>query len=198
MTILSQQRLLLGLAAFFAAGSVAIVYWSLARIESGAIVPNDENHAGFMARVAEVQEQTAIDGTLATRLLRGPMVEKPPPKAPQLSTVKTRAKTKPVLKSPSDFGPRLKLVGTVIDSDSPVAIFLDSRGKSDAKGVGDQLELTPAGVTIQSIQSEQVTLLYQGRPLVVSLSKSSAAAASSRRSGPPTTKRRVNGRGRGQ
>jgi hypothetical protein len=63
------------------------------------------------------------------------------------------------------------LIGTIIQSDQNLAILADSSGKYDVKGIGEPLELSPEGITVESIQSEQVTLNYQGRRSVVQLDR---------------------------
>lgn len=66
----------------------------------------------------------------------------------------------------------LTLVGTLKENGRGFAILEDSTSKFDVKGVGEALELTPAGVTIKNIQAGEVTVMFQGRESVLTIDKS--------------------------
>ena len=101
------------------------------------------------------------------RSLRGPLYDPPPPPiaAPQVRPT-PRPKPTPTLPPLN-----LTLVGTIIDSEQSLAIIADAAGNFDVKGVGDSLELTPAGVRIGQIESEVITLEYQGRESTIRLDR---------------------------
>ena len=69
----------------------------------------------------------------------------------------------------------LTLVGTIIDSKGRLAIITDPSGKFDIKAAGEALELSPEGVTITKIASDQVTLSYQGKPWEVTLDRTATS-----------------------
>ena len=83
-------------------------------------------------------------------LLRSPL-EDPPPVQPR----REPPKAVPVKKPPPQLN--FTLLATMIDSQRSLATIADA-SKSDIKGVGETLSLSPAGVTIVSIESGQVTL----------------------------------------
>jgi type II secretory pathway component PulC len=75
------------------------------------------------------------------------------------------------------------LVGTIIESDQSLAIVADSSGKFDIKGVGESLELSPQGMTVKTIESERVTLQFQGRQSTVELDRSTKTAKAAKGDG---------------
>jgi type II secretory pathway component PulC len=113
---------------------------------------------------------------VVARQLRRPLYDPPappparPPKPPT-----------PVVAPAARPSPQLDvtLVGTIIEAENSLAILADSTGKFDVKGVGESLELSTEGITVQGIESEQVTLQYQGRRSTVTLDRSRKKAGSS-------------------
>ena len=198
MSIRHQQQLLYGLSAIFTLAVVGVAYWSAAKLDSDAILNSRKSNQPNRLAAEAILNQPAIDASVVTRTLRGPMTEAPKrPASPSIKTPLSPPK-KSIAQPKRPSGPKFKLVGTVIDSQSPVAILMDADGKTDAKGVGDPLNLTPKGVTIESIQAQQVTLRYLGKPTVLTMPKPSEAARNSQVSGPTPTKRSTGARGRGR
>ena len=71
----------------------------------------------------------------------------------------------------------MTLVGTIIDSQQSLAIIADSSGKFDVKGIGESLELAPAGVLVETIDSETVNLRFRGKVSTVKIDKKSSSAS---------------------
>lgn len=69
---------------------------------------------------------------------------------------------------------QLVLVGTVIDADRRLAILADSSGKVDIKGIGESLELEPAGIWVREIDAERVSVEFHGTRSDVTLDRSIA------------------------
>lgn len=176
----NQQRLLYAIAILCLVGTAGAVYWSTAAIGTAEVSSprptTTDLPAAPSASVAEVTPGQSI-----ARSLRAPLYDPPPSKPPPKKTVRQTPPPKPVK-------PKLKLtlVGTIIDANGSLAIIEDAQGKFDVKGEGDSLELTPAGVRIGQIDSDQITLQYQGAESTIRLEKKNAAK--------PSSNRRNNGR----
>ena len=65
----------------------------------------------------------------------------------------------------------MTLVGTIIETDDRIAMIADPNGKVDIKRVGESLELSPSGVVVEQIDSDRVTLRYNGAEAIVKLQK---------------------------
>jgi hypothetical protein len=64
---------------------------------------------------------------------------------------------------------RVSLVGTILESGRSKAIFIGPDGKLDLKGIGQDLELAPRGMRVESIQLASVILSYQGEIITLRL-----------------------------
>ncbi len=167
MDITNQRRCLLAIAVGLFVGTAGAIGWSLRRIDTSSPVTNVGR--GQQLQPAVIRDDSPpFDERLAAQSLRGPLYDPaPPPKPrpkPKAAPTPTPAPRQPTL--------GLTLVGTIIETDQSVAILSDASGQFDVKGIGESLELLPAGVTVQSIESEQVTLQYQGRQSTVQLDRS--------------------------
>lgn len=69
----------------------------------------------------------------------------------------------------------------MISDSGSVAIVSDLAGEFDVKGVGQTLELSPAGITITKIESDSVTLDYKGSELKIEVDKTVPATGASGR-----------------
>ncbi len=164
MDLTTKRRSLVATAAGMMVGAAGAIGWSLSGIE-----PNESHLRSPRANVPSVTVPENVsrpfDAKIARRSLRGPLYD-PPPRPTQrvIPTTPTPPPTTPSLD--------MILVGTIIDSDDKFAIVADATGKFDVKGVGQLLELSPQGVTIEEIESEHVTLQYGGRQSRVGLDRS--------------------------
>jgi len=182
MDATTQRRSLTMLAGGLVLAGVAAVGWSLSAIDTSinlpAVGPPPVNEA-----VTSMGEVGIGNDDVAALALRRPLVDPPPPKpvATAPKPVVPPVKPKPTL--------QLTLVGTIIGSDARLAIITDATGNFDVKGVGEALELLPAGVSVQRIDPEQVELEFQGKRSTVKLDKEAKAAQDNRR---PAKARRRN------
>ena len=117
----------------------------------------------------DVSESTSSRDTDWSLSLRSPLYD-PPPK-PKPVAPRQIPKSKPKPKPPSRPALNMTLVGTIIDAEGSLAIIADQSGKFDIKGEGDSLELSPSGVRIGQIESETITLEYQGATSTIRLEK---------------------------
>ncbi len=76
---------------------------------------------------------------------------------------KTAQVASPSIVKPAPVGFGILLVGTVIEPSKTLALFRDDRGAFDLKGVGQSLDLVPAGAQVENIEPELATLRYEGR-----------------------------------
>jgi type II secretory pathway component PulC len=176
MNIASQQRTLYAIAGSCLLGTVGAVYWAVSGVTAGD--PSSRSVTADRSAVGDApqdSESNRSDAALAISL-RGPLYDPPPPAPRQSPVVIPQPSPPPVQKSLP-----LSLVGTLIDDQQSLAIVSDASGKFDVKGVGDALELTPAGVQIQEIAAEQITLRYQGNVSTIRLKKSRQPEAAGRR-----------------
>ena len=177
MDLINQRRFLNALAVGFLAVAAGGVAWSLgsldpqkneqaatsnrspgrAAIGAGAGTSTEADHAG----------DRRVDLSLS---LLDPLYEPPkPPPEPKTKPAPVRKPTPPVARAP-----RLNwtLTGTIIDPDRRVAILTDDTGKTDIRSVGEEVELTPAGVLIRKIDADNVTVEIAGKKSTLRLEKS--------------------------
>ena len=163
MHVTTQRRSLTLLAGGLLLGTAGAVGWSLSSIEDSAGTPGA--NVPRIARQANDGQsgQQASDVELGVALRR-PLTDPPPP----------RPVPRPVTPAPPP-PPTLEmtLVGTIIEPGNSLAIIADAAGEFDVKGVGESLELNPPGVSVKSIESEQVQLQYRGETSTVKLDRDS-------------------------
>lgn len=177
MSVTAQQRLLYLLAGTCLVAAAWVVYWSMAEFppprqaDSGAT----DQQPGFSSASGS---SSRSDVDLA-RPLRGPLYD-PPPQPPRKPPV-----AKPVRKPQPAPPPKLNftLVGTIIDDDQRLAIIADAKGNFDVKGVGEALELQPAGVRIDQIEQEEISVEFEGVESKLRLDRDVKPAAGSTRGG---------------
>lgn len=166
MTVRTTRRLLHVLSAVSIAGAVALVVWGLIPPRPPVVRP--PRLAGLKAVDAAVRTDGVTREQLASVWSKSLQADLKPPKAPEV--VRTQPKPPP---PPRPVNPRVELLATVLDTDKPVAFLTDARGQTDFKGVGETLNLLPAGLTVESIQADQVTLKLRGRAIRVQLKRAS-------------------------
>ncbi len=165
MTVRRVRQLLHTLAAICLMAAAAAVVWSLQPVEIPTTTtrpavtmpgPSPDSTAVEIseARLAEVWGRR-LQGPLRDAVVRTPPQTRPP--AP-------RRQPPP--------NPRVELLATVIESGQATAIVADSGGRTDIKGVGEKLNLSPAGMTVESIRPDEVTLSFRGQSIRVALKKS--------------------------
>lgn len=168
MDVTTLRRSLNLIAAGLLAGTVGAVGWSLSGpgIETGPVVASTEaTTVATELRPADVDATTQNE--LSARALRRPLYDPPPQ-----PVVAAPPQTKEVKPAPAPLPPlEVTLVGTMIEADQRLAIIADAKGEFDVKGVGESLELSPQGITVEQIESERVTLRYQGRTSTVQLER---------------------------
>lgn len=176
MDISTQQRILYAIAGSCLLGTVAAVYWSTTGVREFVIPPTATKN-----RIAAVEDPIVAKAILSdanlTGALRGPLYDPPPPVAKPRVELPPAAKPTPPPKPQLD----LTLVGTIIDAGQSLAIIADATGKFDVKGIGEALELSPEGVRIDQIESEQITLQYQGNESTIRLDKNKQPANEGKR-----------------
>ncbi len=174
MDVTTQRRYLTTLAGGLLLGAVGAIAWSVSGIEPTAMTPT----AG-VPPIANPFDDSSSQRTLSDAelniALRHPLTDPPPPK-PRPVAPRVVA---PVLQPPPTL--QLTLVGTIIESGKSLAIIADSSGDFDVKGVGESLELSPAGVSVKRIDSEQVELQYRGKTSTVKLDRDAKKADGGRR-----------------
>ncbi len=82
----------------------------------------------------------------------------------------------PASVTPATAGFGILLVGTVIEPTKTLALFRDVRGAFDLKGVGQPLDLVPAGAQVENIEPGLATLRYEGREVKLALSAGTTPA----------------------
>jgi len=75
----------------------------------------------------------------------------------------------PTIAPPTTPSFGIMLVGTVIEANKSLALFRDGLGYFDMKGVGEPLELTPAGAQVANIEPGLATVRYEGRDVRLEL-----------------------------
>jgi type II secretory pathway component PulC len=166
MDVTTQRRCLSVLAAGLFAGAAGAVGWSVSAIDGGASGMSRNNVPVAEIDQAAGESESSNDVSIASRALRRPLQDPPPPPPPQPEPVPQ------IVEAPTPQ-PRLDvtLVGTIIQPDQSLAIVSDSTGAFDVKGIGEALELSTQGITVQRIEPEKVTLLYQERETIVELTR---------------------------
>ncbi len=185
MDITTQRRAMNAVAIGLIVAAVGVAYWSMSELGE-SLASNDRREITTPLTNADAELVLITKDPISMRTLRGPLYDAPEPPQPVVSP----PPSKPVVpKQPVVSQLDLKLVGTIIDDQQSVAIVTDASGSFDVKSSGETLELIPPGVTIQSIEAEQITLNYQGRESTIQLDRSGSAVPASM----PT---RPNARGR--
>ena len=177
--ITAQQRLLYAIVGGCLLGTAGAVYWSTSELAPAGIpVDRRANSPATTDGESSIPSAVGVDAALS-RSLRAPLYD-PPPTPPQRPP-----KVRPVSRPKPTPPPRLNLtlVGTIIDPDQSLAIVADADGNFDVKGVGDSLELQPAGVRIGQIKAEVITLQYQGNESSIRIDKEASRPTGSKRQG---------------
>ena len=168
MDITRQRRYLNLTAAGFLAAAGGVAAWTFSDIdETNATASDGGVNQSAVATIEPPSTDLPAD-RVAAQSLRGPLYDPPPPAPP-------RPQPPPRVAPPKvQAAPKLDvtLVGTISEPDQSMAIIADATGNFDIKGVGEPLELTPQGMVVETIDSEQVTLKYQGRESTVVLERS--------------------------
>jgi type II secretory pathway component PulC len=173
MDITTQRRFLGAIAGGLFVGTTAAIVWSFAGIDNSSPISESRPMQEFRPAIATDQNDPRSDDRIVAQRLRGPLYDPPaPPPArppePPSPAATPAARPKPKLD--------VTLVGTIIEAKQSLAILADSTGKFDIKGIGESLELSTEGITVQNIESEQVILQYQGRRSTVTLDRSKKKA----------------------
>ena len=172
MDVITQRRCLTGLAGSLLLSAIGAGAWALsglpeppplatAKVTIGVSPENDN---------ATVGDSSSDPGLLAMQL-RLPL-EDPPPPQPRRNPTPTPVVPKPVA------APKLNLtlLATIIDSQKSLAVIADT-SKSDTKGEGESLELSPEGVSIVRIEANQVTLTHNGKESTIVVDKTTKGVA---------------------
>ena len=172
MDIAKQRRFMNAATGCFALGAAGAVAWSLIGFGSSTpetfkpIEPNVRQQPIDAKAIA--QTNNLIESLSLRRSLIDPPAVAPP------TTPKPPKPAAPVVQTP---GLNMTLVGTIIDSQQSLAIIADSSGKFDVKGIGESLELAPAGVLVETIDTEIVNLRFRGKVSTVKIDKKSSSAS---------------------
>jgi hypothetical protein len=168
MDIAAQRRCLNAIAGGLWLCTCGAAAWSLRAIDAGNPGLMSQLRQAAPPRGVEPIRSRAIEPAVLARSLRGPLYDPPPDTpspVPQPRPVPPAPPTRPDLD--------VTLVGTIIEAERSLAILADPSGKFDIKTVGQSLELSPAGIIVESIEAERVTLRYQGRQTTVQLDRQS-------------------------
>lgn len=174
MNITTQRRCLNALTTAMIAGACGGGYWAVSEINTDTSMSSARRVVQTKPFLPVENDQQMTDKSIAMRSLRGPLYD-PPPMASRPPTSAPRPQPPPQPRTPPVARLNLRLVGTIIDADRSVAIVSDSSGKLDVKSRGETLELSPAGITIDAITSQAVTLTYQGRQSTIQLDRNASA-----------------------
>ncbi len=164
MDVTTQRRCLEAIAGGLLIGTVGSVAWSLSSTESPDVAQATARES--VPQAATSSQPRPSSDPVISQSLRGPLYDPPPA---QRATTPAPV---PAPTPPPQPTLEVTLVGTIIERDQSLAILADSSGKFDVKGVGQPLELSPQGITLEQIEPEQVTLRYQGRRSTVQLDRS--------------------------
>tara|TARA_R110002049_G_scaffold4601_5_gene32726 strand:+ start:1014469 stop:1015035 length:567 start_codon:yes stop_codon:yes gene_type:complete len=160
MDVITQRRCLTALAGSLLLGAIGAGAWSLSSLP----VPQPVAGSGSRPIASPLQasgetEGANYDASMLSLKLRQPLTDPPPPRP--------RPTPKPVVKPQPKppQAPKLNftLLATIIDSQRSLAVIADPSGNLDYKSVGESLTLSPSGVSIVRIESDQVTLAHNGR-----------------------------------
>jgi len=164
MDLTLKRRVLYGAAGGCLSIAAAAVVWSLGSL------PDPQSAARPSAAAADESAATetpgdAAGGDRAGAELALPLQQTlhdpppPPPKAkPQPKPAVVRRSTPPPPPVRLDW----TLLGTIIEPQRRVAILADASGKTDIRAVGEEVDLAPAGVLVQQVDSAAVTLERRG------------------------------------
>ncbi|MGI9474028.1 MAG: hypothetical protein ACR2NZ_20985 [Rubripirellula sp.] len=167
MDLTRQRRYLNLTAAGFLALTGGVAAWSFSRIDdTEAVAQSNRRNQSEVATTGTSRTDPSAQ-QVAAQSLRGPLYDPPPPPPPRPQPPPRVEPTKPKAVPKLD----VTLVGTIIEADQSMAIIADATGKFDIKGVGEPLELTPKGMIVGNIESEQVTLKFEGRESTVKLER---------------------------
>lgn len=146
--------------------SAAVVPWAVSAIdESTPQVASSKSPTDVVPEISP-NADLAISAAVTKRKLRQPLHDpEPTPPAPPKPTPPPAPRPKPAPKL------TLSLVGTIIEANNSLAIIADADGQFDVKGIGETLEILPAGIVITKIQAEQVTLSHQGKKTILNLER---------------------------
>jgi len=64
---------------------------------------------------------------------------------------------------------RVKLLGTMIESERASAIFSNHLGRQEIRGVGETVGRAPAGAKVLRISAKEVVLIYRGQEMTLKL-----------------------------
>ena len=173
MSITTQRNALIALTILLLAAASAAVAWSFSSLSGFTKTASDQTLPRAFVPVPEVNPEPNLDAATISRSLRGPLYDPPPPKP------KPKPEPRPTpepVPPPEPPPPRLEftLVGTIIEAGQSLAMIEDADGNFDVKGEGESLELTPTGITVRSVASEEVTLDWMGRIETVVLQRGKA------------------------
>ncbi len=163
MDVTTQRRSLTMLAGGLLLVAAGAVGWSVSGIDASTARP--AGATPITKRIDNAAGDAELNDAALKLILRRPLVDPPPP-TPQ--PIQPRP-TVPASAPPPTL--QLTLVGTIIESGKSLAIIADASGAFDVKGVGESLELTPAGVSVKRIESEQVELQFAGKTSTVKLDR---------------------------
>lgn len=171
MNIKTQRHTLIGITIALVVATCGVVAWSFSSLELSSSPATRRGGGAADELVPDSNSLPTLDDAIASRSLRGPLYDPPPP------TPRPKPVPRPVPKPTPAPPPSLDftLVGTIIQSAQSLAIIEDASGNFDIKGEGESLELTPRGITVQRVESEKVTLDWQGRMATVKLERSEAS-----------------------
>lgn len=168
MNVPLQRTGLIAVASAAAAGSALVIAWAFAPIApiDPALATLPPQTSGDAAGAEEQADGRQLIDPSAARRLRRPLVDPPPPRV-----AKPAPREKPKPREPK---PKLALtlVGTIIEADQRLAIVSDESGNFDIKGPGESLQLEPAGVRVETVDAERVTLQYRGSRSEIELDRS--------------------------
>lgn len=181
MNVTLQRRLIHGASLCMLGIAVAGVAWALRDVGQPSTT-GEANASGArlaLADDASVQPSVGSEESDAGRsspqnwsLSLQQSLYDPPKPAPRPPRPKPKPVQKPIAK-PAAKPPKLdwRLVGTLIEPSGRVAILADATGKTDIRGADEEVELSPPGVRVRKIDSEEVTLEIRGTPSTLRLQK---------------------------
>jgi hypothetical protein len=167
MDLTTQRRCLGAIAGGLLIGTAGAILWSLSGIDASVMGHDPTQGQRVQPAIPSEINAQPYDASIAAKSLRGPLYDPPPPPTQRVEQPKPPPSTPPKQTSLD-----ITLVGTIIEASQSVAILSDSSGKFDIKGIGESLELSPPGITLKNIESEQVTVQYQGRESTLQLDRS--------------------------
>ncbi|TWU58095.1 type II secretion system protein N [Rubripirellula reticaptiva] len=176
MDITNQRRTMNALAIMLLVGAGGVGYWAVSDVSETDGLGATKTMPSVIVTDEDATVKVPLSTDVALRSLRSPLYDPP---APTPRPVPVKPPPPPAVPRPVAV-PKLGLilVGTIIDPNGSVAIISDAEGKFDIKAIGEELDLTPAGVTIDGIESERVMLSYQGSESTVRLQRSEPSANS--------------------